>query len=422
LQKDSEAYFRGLDLVKEYYPMVASQSAKAFYAPPPKALRPNQPKSDSTNTNGRYISSSRAARPAHVEEHDSGMDMHGASSSGEDNMNIDLSRMSPYPQGSGNRTIPMLRVPYNASTGTPNHLDTEGGQFSDMPNQASQKASVRAHTDAEAASRIQSEQLNAVRDKFRPAVRDEQGRGIPVDLGSGNRDSPENAREHRDPRAAASPIHPEVQQMREAPRSTEEGRPSHQAQTQESYPGHGGKQARPRAGASGSASQNQFPEDREKETRDLHQRIEQLQAENQQLQAENRKLHTDLAESIQNSTDIQNKYNGLKAELIAAQQRCTAGSRQGYVAALQSVRDDLDKHLANLPWNNRQVPNMMAGTSKPVEPQRNASSSAGLKREIVRDGGAAAAGGESGGERAAKRLRVKAGGVDLTGDGETSCQ
>lgn len=90
LQKDSEAYFRDLDNEKEYYPMVASQSTKAFYASPPKALRPSQIESGFTSTNGTYLSSSCVPRPAHAEEHNSGMDMHGVSSSGEDNIDIDL--------------------------------------------------------------------------------------------------------------------------------------------------------------------------------------------------------------------------------------------------------------------------------------------------------------------------------------------
>ena len=369
--------------------MIASQSANAFYAHPPKALQPNQTKSDSTNAHGRSTSSSRTARPAHVEEHDSDVDMHSVSSGSEDNIDIDSSRTTPCPRGSDKRIIPMQRVPYNASTGTPNHLDTDGSRFSHTPNQSSRKAPVRSHTVDAAASRIHSEQSNVERDKFCPVVQDQQGRGVSVDLDGGNRDTRENAREHRDPRAATNPIHPEVQQTRETPRNAE-GSQSFLAQTQESYPGHKGQQASPRAGTSGPASENQVPEDRENEIRDLHQSIQQLQAENQQLLAENRRLHTELTASNQNLTDMKNKYSRLKAEL-------TTASKQAYATALRSVRNGIDKLLANISWDTTQAPNAMTGKNKLAEPEEN-SPSAGPKREVIQDG-------EEREEHAAKRPR-----------------
>lgn len=267
--------------------MVASQNANAFYAPPPKALRPNQIHNDSTHTHGISASSSCAAGSVHVEEHDSDADTRGISSRKEDSMDTDSSR-----------TTPMERV---------------------SPN--------------------------------------------------------------------------------------------------------GRQQARPQPGIPGAASQNK--EAFEKEIRDLHQRVQQLQAEESQLQEENCELRTELAASIQISTDIKGKYSVLE-ETLKTEQRYTTVLKQRIYSSLLPAREGINKSFADLAYDHRQGPSTMTRTRKSVEPQGNASSSlAGNKRELDGVTGPAAAavegGGEGGEERAAKRHRPEAGRVNLTGAGEESC-
>lgn len=136
-QMKGEALFFKLHAGEAYFPMVASLSPKAFYSLPPDAVRPKEGEIDSRYSYSRHASPTFEA-PEPVESDISG-DTHRASSTSEDEMDVDTPQTSPSPQGPKDRTVPTRPLTGDPSFSTTAAFDMHGNQSSYVPNQASQR-------------------------------------------------------------------------------------------------------------------------------------------------------------------------------------------------------------------------------------------------------------------------------------------
>jgi hypothetical protein len=132
-----EALFFKLHAGEAYFPMVASLSPKAFYSLPPDAVQPKEGEIDSRYSYSRRASPTFEA-PEPVESDISG-DTHRASSTSEDEMDVDTPQTSPSPQRPKDRTVPTQPLTSDPSFSTTAAFDMHGNQSSYVPNQASQR-------------------------------------------------------------------------------------------------------------------------------------------------------------------------------------------------------------------------------------------------------------------------------------------